>query len=55
MAVTRDIVEAHWHPRRVMSRLMAMGVREDRALAIAHGRLSRVIHVAMALPGPAGP
>jgi hypothetical protein len=37
MAVTRDIVEAHWHPRRVMSRLMAMGVREDRALAMLMG------------------
>ena len=37
MAVTRDIVEAHRRPRRVMARLMAMGVREDRALAMLMG------------------
>ena len=37
MAVTRDIVEAHWRPRRVMARLLAMGLREDRALAMLMG------------------
>ena len=37
MAVTRDIVEAHRRPRRVMARLMAMGVREERALAMLMG------------------
>jgi len=37
MAVTRDIVEAHVHPRRVMARLLAMGVREDRAIAMLMG------------------
>ena len=37
MAVTRDIVEAHVHPRRVMARLLAMGLREDRAIAMLMG------------------
>ena len=37
MAVTRDIVAAHLHPRRVMARLLAAGVREDRALAMLMG------------------
>jgi hypothetical protein len=37
MAVTRDIVEAHWRPRPVMARLLAMGQREDRALAMLMG------------------
>ena len=37
MAVTRDIVEAHLRPRRVMARLLSMGQREDRALAMLMG------------------
>ena len=34
MAVTRDITQAHIRPRVVMTRLLGMGVREDRALAM---------------------
>jgi hypothetical protein len=37
MAVTRDIVEAHLRPRRVMARLLRMGQREDRVLAMLMG------------------
>jgi hypothetical protein len=37
MAVTRDIVEAHLRPRRVMARLLGMGQREDRVLAMLMG------------------
>ena len=37
MAVTRDIVEAHLRPRRVMDRLLRMGQREDRVLAMLMG------------------
>ena len=37
MAVTRDIVEAHLRPRRVMARLLCMGQREDRVLAMLMG------------------
>jgi hypothetical protein len=37
MAVTRDIVEAHLRPRRVMARLLRMGQREDRVLAMLIG------------------
>ncbi|MEM6307103.1 MAG: YIP1 family protein [Pseudomonadota bacterium] len=37
MPVTRDIVAAHSRPRRVMARLLAMGQREDRALAMLMG------------------
>lgn len=34
MAVTVDMVRAHTRPRLVMRKLLAMGVREDRALAM---------------------
>jgi hypothetical protein len=37
MAVTRDIVEAHLRPRRVMARMLCMGQREDRVLAMLMG------------------
>ena len=37
MAVTRDIGEAHLRPRRVMARLLRMGQREDRVLAMLMG------------------
>ena len=37
MAVIRDIVEAHLRPRRVMARLLRMGQREDRVLAMLMG------------------
>ena len=37
MAVTRDIVEAHLRPRQVMARLLRMGQREDRVLAMLMG------------------
>jgi len=37
MAVTRDIVQAHTRPRTVMARLLQMGQREDRALAMLMG------------------
>ena len=35
--MTRDIVEAHLRPRRVMARLLHMGLREDRAFAMLMG------------------
>ena len=37
MAVTRDIVEAHRRPRRVMARMLCMGQREERVLAMLMG------------------
>ena len=37
MAVTRDIVDAHLRPRQVMARLLRMGQREDRVLAMLMG------------------
>lgn len=37
MAVTTDIVSTYRGPRRVMARLLEMGPREDRALAILMG------------------
>lgn len=37
MAVTTDIVATYRGPRRVMARLLAMGQREDRLLAILMG------------------
>ena len=57
MPVTRDIVATYRGPRRVVGRLLAMGVREDRALALLMGgcalvfvaqwpRLAREAHLA---------
>lgn len=37
MPVTRDILEAQTKPRRVMARLLDMGQREDRVLAMLMG------------------
>lgn len=37
MAVTRDIVATYRGPGRVVARLLAMGQREDRALAFVMG------------------
>ena len=37
MAVLHDIVEAHIRPRQVMSRLLRLGKRDDRALAMLLG------------------
>ena len=34
MALTLDIIESHIRPRRVMARLLKMGVREDRIFAM---------------------
>lgn len=57
MPVTRDIVATYRGPRRVVGRLLAMGAREDRALALLMGgcilvfvaqwpRLAREAHLA---------
>ncbi|MBC7165216.1 MAG: YIP1 family protein [Roseovarius sp.] len=57
MPVSRDIVATYRGPRRVVARLLAMGVREDRALALLMGgcalvfvaqwpRLAREAHMA---------
>ncbi len=57
MPVSRDIVATYRGPRRVVARLLAMGVREDRALALLMGgcalvfvaqwpRLAREAHLA---------
>ncbi|MAU54106.1 MAG: YIP1 family protein [Roseovarius sp.] len=57
MPVTRDIVATYRGPRRVVRRLLAMGAREDRALALLMGgcilvfvaqwpRLAREAHLA---------
>ncbi len=34
MSVTQDIVVTYWRPRKVIAKLLSMGTREDRALAI---------------------
>lgn len=37
MPVTQDIVQAHYKPQTVMTRLLAMGPRDDRVLAMIMG------------------
>ena len=37
MAVTSDITATYWGPRKVIARLLQMGAREDRLLAILMG------------------
>ncbi len=60
MSVSADILRSWRHPRRVVARLLGMGVREDRALVflmagcglIFLAQWPRLLREAAAMPGP---